>query len=254
MSSRIRVLCVDDDPEFADLTATYLERRNGRFTVETATTPDRGVVVIEERQPDCIVSDYDMPETNGIEFLRTVREDHPDLPFILFTGKGSEEVASEAISAGVTDYLQKGSGTHQYTVLANRVTNVVAQARAERQLQTERRRFQLLFERLSQPTVEVEYENDVPIVKRVNPAFEDVFGYTASEIVGGSLDAHIVPPGGEDGASRINQRVQAGESLESVEVVRRTPEGTREFLLQNAVYDDGSGGFAIYTDVSDRGT
>lgn len=252
MPSAIRVLCVDDDPEFADLTATYLERRNGRFAVETATSPDRGLDLIGDHPPDCIVSDYDMPGTNGIEFLRDVREDNPDLPFILYTGKGSEEVASEAISAGVTDYLQKGSGTHQYTVLANRVTNAVAQARAERQLEEERRRFQLLFERLSQPTVEVEYESDVPIVKRVNPAFEDVFGYEASKVVGSSLDAYIVPPERDESASRINQRVQAGGSLESVEVVRRTADGDREFLLQNAVYDDGSGGFAIYTDVTDR--
>lgn len=251
MSNPIRVLCVDDEPDFADLTATYLERRNGRFAAETATGPDGGSAVIEERPPDCIVSDYDMPKMNGVEFLRAVREDHPELPFILFTGKGSEEVASEAISAGVTDYLQKGSGTHQYTVLANRVTNAVAQARAEDQLQEERRRFRLLFERLSQPTVEVEYESDAPIVKRVNPAFEDVFGYEAPKIVGSSLDAHIVPPGRDEGASRINQRVQAGRSLESEEVVRRTADGTREFLLQNAVYDDGSGGFAIYTDMGD---
>ncbi len=51
---------------------------------------------------------------DGIEFLEAVREGHRDLPFILYTGKGSEEVASDAISAGVTDYLQKGSGTDQY--------------------------------------------------------------------------------------------------------------------------------------------
>jgi PAS domain S-box-containing protein len=71
-----------------------------------------------------------MPNQNGIEFLRSVREIYPDLPFILFTGKGSEEVASEAISAGVSDYLQKESGTDQYTVLANRIANLVSQYRA----------------------------------------------------------------------------------------------------------------------------
>ncbi|OYR59432.1 response regulator [Halorubrum halodurans] len=252
MPNPIRVLCVDDDPEFADLTATYLERRNDRFVVETVTSPDRGLDLIDDDPPDCVVSDYEMPGMNGIELLRAVREEHPDLSFVLYTGKGSEEVASDAISAGVTDYLRKQSGTHQYAVLANRVSNAVDQARAERRLREERRRFQLLFERLTQPTVEVEYEDDEPIVRRINPAFEAVFGYEASEIVDDSLDAYIVPPGGEEGASRINRRVQAGGGLESVEVVRRTATDDREFLLQNAVYDDGSGGFAIYTDVTDR--
>ena len=104
MTGSIRILHVDDDPEFADLTATLLEREDDRFAVETATTGDEGLARIDD--VDCVVSDYAMPSANGIEFLETVREDHPDLPFILFTGKGSEEIASDAISAGVTDYLQ----------------------------------------------------------------------------------------------------------------------------------------------------
>ncbi len=132
MLDRIRVLHVDDDPAFADLAATYLEREDDRIRVETATDADDGLDRLAD-EFDCVVSDYDMPGTNGIEFLETVRETHPDLPFILYTGKGSEEVASEAISAGVTDYLQKRSGTEQYALLANRLTNAVEQAQARRQ-------------------------------------------------------------------------------------------------------------------------
>jgi len=77
-----------------------------------------------------------MPDTNGTEFLETVRETYPDLPFVLFTGKGSEAVASDAISAGITDYLEKEVGTDQYAVLANRVTNAVAGIRAERRVRS----------------------------------------------------------------------------------------------------------------------
>ena len=251
MRDAIQVLHVDDEPEFADLTATYLERENDRLAVETTTSSADGLDQLSDGI-DCVVADYDMPGLNGIEFLESVREEYPDLPFILFTGKGSEEIASDAISAGVTDYLQKESGPDQYAVLANRVTNAVAQSWAEHQLQEERQRFQILFERLTQPTVEVEYQEDEPIVQQVNPAFEDVFGYDASELVGSSLDDYILSEGQEGEASQINQRVQAGGGLDSLEVTRRTADGNREFLLQNAVYDDGSGGFAIYTDITDR--
>jgi len=72
-----------------------------------------------------------MSGETGIGFLRTIRERNPDLPFILFTGKGSEEIASDAISAGATDYLQKQIGSDQYTVLANRIENAVEQYRAK---------------------------------------------------------------------------------------------------------------------------
>ena len=121
----IRILHVDDEPSITDLTATFLEREDDQFSVETATSADEGLQHLGDRPPDCIVSDYNMPGMDGLEFLQAVRDDYPDLPFILFTGKGSEEVASDAISADVTDYLQKKSGTEQYKLLANRIRNAV---------------------------------------------------------------------------------------------------------------------------------
>jgi PAS domain S-box-containing protein len=129
----IQVLHVDDEPDLAELTATFLEREDDRFSVETATSAKEGLDRIADGVPDCIVSDYNMPGTDGIEFLQAVRETNPDLPFLLYTGKGSEAVASDAISAGVTDYLQKQSGSEQYELLANRIRNAVrAQHEAER--------------------------------------------------------------------------------------------------------------------------
>lgn len=130
----INVLHVDDEPEFADLTATFLEREDDRFEVETATSASEALADFAISTFDCIVSDHDMPSMNGIEFLEAVREEHPDLPFILYTGKGSEEVASDAITAGVTDYLQKESGTDHYTLLANRIENVVESRRSQQKL------------------------------------------------------------------------------------------------------------------------
>ena len=130
---KIRVLHVDDEPSFADLTATFLERNDDQFTVETATNAEEGAQKISDRPPDCVVSDYDMPGTDGIEFLQTLREEHSDIPFILFTARGSETVASEAISAGITDYLEKKRGSEQYELLGNRIKNAVyAQREARR--------------------------------------------------------------------------------------------------------------------------
>jgi signal transduction histidine kinase/ActR/RegA family two-component response regulator len=122
----IRVLHVDDDPDFVETAALSLERVDSRFDVETATSAADGLDRIGDADFQAVVSDFDMPSQNGIEFLEDVRIDHPDLPFILFTGKGSEQVASEAISAGVTDYIQKQPGADQYALLANRIDNAVS--------------------------------------------------------------------------------------------------------------------------------
>ena len=136
--SPIRVLHVDDDPDLIDLTAEFIKREDDRFEIEAATSVDEGLTRIEGRPPDCVVSDYDMPGTNGIEFLETIRDTHPDLPFILFTGKGSESVASDAMTAGATDYLQKETGTEQYELLTNRITNAVQTRRATRETARQR--------------------------------------------------------------------------------------------------------------------
>jgi PAS domain S-box-containing protein len=72
-----------------------------------------------------------MPRVNGLELLKFVRARTPDLPFVIFAGRGSEAVASEAISAGVTDYFPKHTGSQQYECLATRVVDSVARHRAE---------------------------------------------------------------------------------------------------------------------------
>ena len=134
MEQSIRVLHVDDDPDVRELAATFVMREDDRLDVVTASGPEAARERLADGEIDCVVSDYDMPGENGIEFLRTVREHDAELPFILYTGKGSEEVAGEAISAGVTDYLQKGRGTEQYAVLANRIRNAVESYRSQQAL------------------------------------------------------------------------------------------------------------------------
>jgi PAS domain S-box-containing protein len=135
-SRTIAVLHVDDDPEFGALTAAFLEREDDRFAVETATSTREGLDRFADAEYDCIVSDFDMPERSGLEFLEAVRDRDEDVPFVLFTGHGSERIASEAISAGVSDYLQKDPGSEQYTLLANRIRTLVAKRRTESDLET----------------------------------------------------------------------------------------------------------------------
>ncbi|AWB27058.1 response regulator [Halococcoides cellulosivorans] len=181
MSDGIRVLHVDDDPEMTALASEFLVRESDRFEVLTETDARAGLDRLDDECIDCIVSDYDMPGIDGLEFLETVREDSPELPFILFTGKGSEAVASDAISAGVSDYLQKGPGTDKYTLLANRIQNVVDQYRAERALDETRRRFSKLLEHSTDVISILDADGTF---RYVSPSSERILGYTPDDLEG----------------------------------------------------------------------
>ena len=175
-TEEITVLHVDDEATFAELTATVLERTDERFRVITTTDVDEGLDILATEPVDCVISDYEMANQDGLEFLEIVRETDELLPFILYTGRGSEDVASEAISAGVTDYLQKETGTSQYTVLANRITNAVESMRAQRERQR-----QLDAIETAQEGVSILDDDHFVYVNR---AYCDLYGYEPDELLG----------------------------------------------------------------------
>jgi PAS domain S-box-containing protein len=235
----IRVLHVDDEPDFADMAATFLEREDDRFSVETATSAaagrDRLASGTEDGECafDCVVSDYDMPGETGIEFLDAVRTDCPDLPFILFTGKGSEEVASEAISAGVTDYLQKGRGSEQYELLANRIRNAVDATESRRLLGERTRQLETLISNLPGLVYRCRNERGWPM-ETVEGEAASLTGHTA-----GTLERNDVSWGEDvihpDDRERVWEEIQAGLSgSEAFEVTYRivTADGDERWMWE----------------------
>jgi PAS domain S-box-containing protein len=192
--SEIRVLHVDDDPQMTELTKTLLERVDDNIAVVAETSVVAALNHLQEGEFDCVVSDYDMPNTDGLEFLEIIRREHPDLPFILFTGKGSEEIASEAISAGVTDYMQKESGTEQYEMLANRIRNAV-----ERYL-SQRRFWDALswYRRLVEESLAGVFIVQDGRFVHINEHMAEIFGYSEQELVGAPPDL-IVSDSDDDG-------------------------------------------------------
>lgn len=124
IGSDVTVLVIDDDSSFSEMTSMFLEQVNDSFEVMVCNSGSEGVSYFTENDVDCIVCDYNMPGMDGLDVLEHIRG-LSEVPFILFTGKGSEEVASEAISKGATDYLQKGGGKSDYEVLANRIEQYV---------------------------------------------------------------------------------------------------------------------------------
>ncbi|MDG5775738.1 response regulator [Haloarculaceae archaeon H-GB2-1] len=180
----VQVLHVDDDELVCELTASVLGEADD-ITVEWVTDPTTAMEWIDGGV-DCVVSDYDMPRMDGLELLQRVRERHPELPFLLFTGKGSEEIASDAISAGVTDYLQKGTGTEQYELLATRIRNAVSGYRAESDLAESKRRIRTLLCNLPGMSYRCLNEPEWPM-EFVSEGCKQLTGYEPDELESGGM-------------------------------------------------------------------
>jgi len=251
----IRVLHVDDDPDLGELVAVSLEREDDRFDVLTAVGPDPAMDVLDTERVDCVVSDYDMPGETGIEFLERVRESYPDLPFILYTGKGSEEVASDAISAGVTDYLQKGTGTDRYALLANRVDNAVSAARSRNALEERNRRLETLISNLPGIVYRCRNEPEWPM-EFVAGECAEITGYTADDVESGRVvwGEDVIHP---DDRDRMWETVQTAlDADEPFEVTYRTTTANDETRWMwergRAIGEDRTRLEGFITDVTER--
>src|SRR5512145_1863577 len=103
----ISILYVDDEPGLLELCRIFLEQ-TGVFRVDTVESAEGALVLLEKTPYDAVISDFQMPGMDGISLLKAIRQQCGDMPFILFTGRGREEVVIEAVNNGADFYIQKG--------------------------------------------------------------------------------------------------------------------------------------------------
>ncbi|MFB6157905.1 MAG: ATP-binding protein [Haloferacaceae archaeon] len=225
-AAAIDVLCVDDDPEFARLTAEYLEREGDaiRSSVETDPTVALDRLTGDADGFDGVVCDYDMPELTGLELLDALAERGRDLPFVLFTGKGSEEIASRAVSRGVTDYVQKDGSSETFAVVANRIEEAVTQDRAERRLRRRERQFRQLVRVAPSPITMYDESGEYVFANRAAAEF---FGYESPAELIGKTKYDLLSPTEHGQVERRLSELAAGEDIPTSKHSYVTADGDR---------------------------
>jgi PAS domain S-box-containing protein len=177
----ISLLYIDDEPGLLELGKLFLESAGG-FEVSTAESGDEGLGQLAQHDFDAIVSDFQMPGMDGIELLKKVRKTFGTIPFVLFTGRGREEVVIEAINNGVDFYLQKGGDPKaQFAELAHKVRQSVSRRRAETALSDSEKRLADIINFLPDATFAIDTRG---VVIAWNRAMERMTGVRAEDVLG----------------------------------------------------------------------
>ncbi len=181
----ISVLCVDDDSAYLEVMRSYIEEP-GALTVTTALSVPEALKAMETNRFDAVVADYLMPGMDGIEFLRAIRAAKPGLPFILFTGKGREEIIIEAFNSGADFYLQKnGKPEIQFPQLKDMIFRAVKIGVVREEYHDSETRYRRLFETAQDGILILNGESGE--ITDVNPFLLTLLGYTHDEMLGKKL-------------------------------------------------------------------
>ena len=196
----IPILYVDDESTLLDVTKIYMEK-SGEFAVDICLSAEEALPRLETTSYEAVISDYQMPGMDGLEFLNVLRARYPLLPFILFTGKGREEVAIEALNSGADFYLQKGGEPKsQFAELKNKVRQLVRRRAAEKALAESQEKYRDIVENI----------NDIPyiidtagIITYISPMVSQ-FGFLAADVIGKPVMDFIIPEDRFDMGQRLS--------------------------------------------------
>jgi len=236
LNEKIRVLHVDDDPGLLKITKECLEMQ-APVHVETALSVEEAFKKLENEKFDVIVSDYQMPFKDGLEFLKELRQRNDSIPFIIFTGKGREEVAIKALNLGANQYLNKTGDTETvYVELAHSVTELTKikkleekRKKTEDNLRDSEERLRAIFTSSPNPIDIFDLNGNVI---EINNAAMKLHGFSKKEEIVGKSSFDYVTPRDRQHAMKMFKRVLTGTINEGPQRVSLLTVDGRELLTE----------------------
>ncbi len=185
-----KVLYVDDEPVLLEIVKIFLERTK-EFTIDVTTSVNEVIKSEKLKTYDAIISDYQMPGIDGISFLKYVHTELGDIPFIIFTGKGKEDVVIAALNNGADFYITKGSDPRfQFDELANNIKKAVKKRRIQEEYKNSAQRLSDLVNFLPDATFAIDLDGKVIAW---NKAMEEMTGVKNSSIMGEGDHIYSLP-------------------------------------------------------------
>ncbi|ADE11567.1 HD domain-containing phosphohydrolase [Sideroxydans lithotrophicus] len=257
MTQQLKVLMLEDTPTDAELEERELRKAGIAFTLMRVETRDAFIRALDEFQPDIILSDYSLPDFNGMSALEFVRHNHPEIPVIMVTGALSDVEAVGLIHAGAKDYVLKdrlarlGSAVQHVLSMEQ---GIRARKAAEKSLRESEAKFRSLVESTSDWIWEVDERG---IYTYSSPQVYELLGYTAEEVAGKTPFDLMTPAAAEQLKEKFNSIMSERKKFQLLENVNQHKNGREVFLeTSGAPIFDAQGVFRGYRgidrDITDR--
>ncbi len=175
----LKVVIIDDEEAHFHLMKRAIEKAFPLASVYYFEEADACLESLDEITPDVIITDYLMPGINGIKFLEALNQGKKDIPVIMITGQGNENIAVQAMKLGAWDYLVKT--TDFFTLIPSVIQKVVHKRKLKDSLRKSERRFRDLAESTSDWIWEVDLEARYVYS---NPVVESLLGYRPDQMLG----------------------------------------------------------------------
>lgn len=217
------ILYVDDEPDLLLLGKTFLEATGG-FTIDTRLSAKEGLEALRTNRYDAVISDFQMPDMDGLVFLRQVRREFGAIPFILFTGRGREDVVISAINNGVDFYLQKGGEVKaQFAELAHKISMAIDRKRAIDEQAASEKQFSAIFH--ASPIHQMIMEFSTNRIIDINDRFLRDLRSSREEIIGRTTDEIGLMPDRERMAT-LKKELETSGFVRNAPVTVRGSTGT----------------------------
>jgi len=184
------VLHLDDCGDFLDLFKNRMSKLAPEVYVVSAKSPLNALNLIEQVKFDAIVTDYDLPDMNGIEFLNKARTQGYDGVFIFLTAQNDKEIAALALRLGADDYYQKESVKDFFDVIAVAIKSLIKKHSLDRQKLMSQEKYHGILEKIPAIIFEI---NKKGILVFGNPALGDFLGYELPDLIGKPFISFIDP-------------------------------------------------------------
>ena len=222
----LNVVIIKDEEAHFQLMKRAIHKEFPLASVDYFEEGDACLQRLDEITPDVIITDYLMPGMNGIEFLEALNRKNKDIPVIMITGQGNENIAVHAMKQGAWDYLVKAPDF--VTLLPSVIKKVVCEKKLKEALRESEKRFRDLAENASDWIWEMDTEGKYVYS---NPMVESLLGYRPDEMLGKYFYDFFPEKEREASEHTTFQAMAAGKPISSLGA-HYIHKGGREIILE----------------------